>query len=120
MATRVVGVEPVLISGLDVIQGVLPAAHIQGIAVRQEGATAQLLDVIRHHPGIVRAQEGQVAHFPEVNFDGREFILKINAVHAGSGHQFIQLIQQGRGVMGTQIGKIHLGCAHVFSSYHLP
>ena len=47
------------------LQRVFPAAYVQRIAVREEGPAAQGLDIIGHHPGIIRPQEGEVPISPK-------------------------------------------------------
>ena len=51
-------VEPVLCRCQQVLQGVLPATRIEGVAVGEEGLAAQLLHHVHHRSGVVGTQEG--------------------------------------------------------------
>ena len=90
------------------IQGILSAAHIQGVAVRQEGLSSQLLHHIRHHFGIVGAKVGQIAGLSKVNLDGHKVILKVNLVNACRLNQPSQLVRQGLPVSGAHVSKVNL------------
>ena len=110
MAAGGIGGEAVEVSGLDVIQGILPGADIHGVAVRQEGLAAQLLHKIHHHPGIAGAQMGHVAQLTKVNLDGNVLVLEIDLIHSGGHNQPGQLLGQRLGSAGAEIGEINLGC----------
>ena len=84
--TGLEGVKAVLVSAFQVLQGVLAAADVKGVAVGQKGAAAQALDVIAHHPGVLRAQIGEVAGFAKVHFDGDKAVGKVDAFKAGGLH----------------------------------
>ena len=66
------------------VQRVLASAHVQGVAVGQEGLAAQLLDHFDHHGGIVGTQIRQVARLAEVDLDGGILVGEINLADAGS------------------------------------
>ena len=58
MTAEVIGVEAVLIGGLQMVKRVLSAADIERIAICEEGLAAELLDQIDHGAGVVRTQIG--------------------------------------------------------------
>ena len=69
------------------LQRVLAAPRIQGVAVRQEGLAALLFYHIYYRSSVIGAQEGQVARFAEVHFDRNEFPLKVDGINAGPADQ---------------------------------
>ena len=89
------------------VQGVFAAAHIQGVAVGQEGLAAQLLDHFDHHGGIVGPQIGQVAGLAEVDLDGRVFVGEINLPDTGGFDQPFQFLGQVFVERSAQVGKIN-------------
>ena len=86
--------ESVLIGRIQMIQRILPSAHIQGIAVGKEGLSAQLLHRIHNHRRIVGTQESQVPGLPKMHLDSCIFPVKINLVHPRSQDQPLQLLGQ--------------------------
>ena len=66
------GPEAVQLGAGHVLEGVLSAARIQGVAVGQEGHTALLLAQVGHDLGVVGAQIGQVAQLAEMYLDDDE------------------------------------------------
>ena len=82
MAAGGEGGEAVFIGGVQVVQGVFPAAHVQGVAVGEEGLAAQLLHQVGHHLGVVGPQEGQVARLAKVDFNGGVLVGKIDVANA--------------------------------------
>ena len=110
MAAGGVRVEAVDIGGLQVVQGVLPPAHVQRVAVRQEGLAPLGLDEVRHGPGPVGPEVGQVSRLAEVHLDGDEFVLHINLAEPGGHHQPGQLLGQVLPPAGAaEICEINLG-----------
>ena len=61
------GAEAVEHGHIQVIDGIFPAPHVQGVAVGEEGDAPLLPDQVGHHLDIVGAQVGQVALLPEVD-----------------------------------------------------
>ena len=106
------GPEAVQLGTGEVLQCVLAAARIQGVAVGQKRQTALLLAQVSHHLGVVGAQECQIAQLTEMHLDGNEFAIHINVLDAGSNAHAAQLVQQA-GAHGTaEICIIDLGCFH--------
>ena len=94
------------------LQGVLAATHIQGIAVGQKGDAAQLLYHIGHCLGIVRPQEAQVARLPEVQLDGDKLLLHVDIADSRCADQPLQLFGEIVSVTGSQVGIIHFCWVH--------
>ena len=99
------------------IQGISPGTNIQGVAVGQEGLAAQILDDIHEDTGIAGAQVGHIAQFAEVDLDSHEFILEIDLVDAGGQNQPCQLLGEGFGCSGAEVGEIYLGCHEGYLLY---
>ena len=95
------------------IQGILPGANIHGIGIGEEGLAPQLLDDIHQHPGVAGPEMGHVAQLTEVNLDGDKLVLEIDLINTGGENQPGQLLGQGFGRAGAEIGKINLGCHNV-------
>ena len=108
------GPEAVQLGAGQVLEGVLSAARIQGIAVSQEGHTALLLAQVGHHLGVVGAQIGQVAQLAEMHLDGDELALHVDVLDACRDAQAAQLIGEA-GTYGTaEIGIVDGRCFHRF------
>ena len=115
-----VGGKAVDIGGLNMVQSVLPTAHVQGVAVRQEGFSALALHQVGHYLGPVGPQIGQVARLTEVHFNGDEFPLHVNVAEAGGHHQAGQLLGQVFPPTGTaEIRKVDFCffCHSIFSFF---
>ena len=112
LAARGIGAEAVEERRVQVIQGVLPGAHVEGVAVGEEGVAAQLLDIVGHVPGEVGAQEGQVAQLAEVDLDGHILPLEVNLIHARGLHELAELRLVVLAVLHAEIGKIHGSTFH--------
>ena len=105
--------EAVLPGALQVLQRILAAAGIHGVAVGQEGVSALFLHQIRHRAGIVRAQEAQVAQLAEVHLDGHELAVHVNLADPGLLHQLLQLAHQAAAAhCDAKIRKINLRILH--------
>ena len=100
-------VEAVDHGAVHVIQRVLPAAHVQGVAVGQEGLAAPLLHEVRHGLCPVGPQIGQIARLAEMQLDGHKLLVEINIAHPRRFQQPRQLLLQILMIIGTQIGKIY-------------
>ena len=87
-----IGGKTVDIGRFQVIQRVFAAAHIQGVAVRQEGLAALAFYQIRHGLGPVGPQIGQVARLAEVHLDGHILAVHVDVAETGSHHQPGQLL----------------------------
>ena len=86
---RIIAVE---VGTVQVFQGMLTAARIERIAVRQERAAAQFLDQIGNGLDILRAQRSQTAQFTEMHLDGNEFPFKINLFNASFLAKLLQFL----------------------------
>ena len=100
-------VEPVLRRCQQVFQGVLAAPWVEGVAVGEEGLASQLFHHVYHGSGVVGTQEGQVARFAKVHFDGNEFSLKVDGVHACLTDELLELFGQALFMVGSKVCKIY-------------
>ena len=100
--------EAILPSAVEVLDGVLAAAGVQRIAVRQEGHAAQLADHVGHGLDVVGAQVGAVAQLPKVHLDGYELALKIDPLNARRAYQLLQLLAKADADAGPEIGEENL------------
>ena len=78
VAAGIVGIEPILISAFQMVEGVFAAAHIQRVAVSQERFAAHIFDHVDDGAGIVGTKVRQVARFSEVDLDGDEFAVQFH------------------------------------------
>ena len=108
LAAGRVGREPVPVRAADVFEGVLATAHIQGVAIRQEGFAAQPLHHVRDDARVVGAQEGQVSQLAEVNLDGDELVLEIDLLDASAFDEAAQLVELALTTVRAQVGAVHL------------
>ena len=106
------GPEAVQLGTGEVLQCVLAAARIQGVAVGQKRQTALLLAQVGHHLGIVGAQECQIAQLTEMHLDGNELAIHINVLDAGGNAHAAQLVQQAGAHRTAEICIINFGCFH--------
>ncbi|CUP47174.1 Uncharacterised protein [Anaerotruncus colihominis] len=90
------------------INRILTPADIQRITVGQEGPTAFFLDQVSYNLGKIRTQKREVARFPEMNFNRRKLILKIDRLHPCRADQTVQLFEKAVLQTHTQICKINL------------
>ena len=104
--------EAVHIGGVQMVKGVLAAAHIEGVAVGQEGLAAQLLHIVCHHPGIVGPQKGQISVLAKMDLDGGVLIGEVDGFKAGGLHQPVQLFQQVLLAGGLEGGKVYVRMCH--------
>ena len=106
------GPEAVQLGAGQMLEGVLAAARVQGVAVGQEGHTALLLAQVGHDLGVVGAQIGQVAQLAEMHLDGDELALHVDVLDACRDAQAAQLIGEA-GTHGTaEIGIVDGRCFH--------
>ena len=92
LTSRGHGVESVETRRIQMIQPILPSPYIQGVAVGEEGLATPLLHEICHRLGPVGPQEGQIARFTKVHFDGHELPVEIDLAHPGGFHEAGQLL----------------------------
>ena len=88
------------------------AADIEGIAVRQEDFAAELLDIVRHNLGILRAEIGEVTELPEVNFDSGKIVFKMNGFKACALHQPVKLLGKGFAGCSVKISEVYCRFFH--------
>ena len=111
LATRGIRGKTVLVGGIDVLERVFAATHIERIAVGEEGLAAQLLHDIRDGAGVVGAQKAQVAQLAKVNLDGDELVLKVDLLNTGATDEALELVELALTSMRAQVGEVHLsGC----------
>ena len=92
------------------VQGVFSGADVHGVGVRQEGLAAQVLDQVHDDPGIAGPQMGHIPQLAKVDLDGHKLVLEVDLVHAGGQAQPGQLLGQGLGRAGAEIGEIDFRC----------
>ena len=103
------GCKAILPCTLQMLQGVLPAARVHGIAVSKEGLAPQLLDDVHHRPGVVGAQIADIAQLTEVELDGHKFTLQVQVLNARLLNQLFQLGGQAVSIgLCMEIGEINL------------
>ena len=115
LAARSVRGKAVLVGGVDVLERVFAATHIERVAVSEEGLAAQLLHDIRDGAGVVGAQKAQVAQLAKVNLNGDELVLKVDLLNAGATDEALELVELALASMRAQVGEVHLcwcdGCS---------
>ena len=111
LAARGIRGKAVLVGGVDVLERVFAATHIERVAVGEEGLAAQLLHDIRDGAGVVGAQKAQVAQLAKVNLDGDELVLKVDLLNTGATDEALELVELALASMRAQVGEVHLsGC----------
>ena len=111
LATRGIRSKTVLVGGVDVLERVFAATHIERVAVGEEGLAAQLLHDIRDGASVVGAQKAQVAQLAKVNLDGDELVLKVDLLNSGVTDEALELVELALASMRAQVGEVHLsGC----------
>ena len=106
------GPEAVELRAVQVIQRVIAAAHIERAAICEERAAALLLTQIRHHLRVIGAQEGQIAQFAEMHFDGDEALIHFDTPETGGEAQTAQLFRQRHIGDRAEIGEPYGGFVH--------
>ena len=118
LAARGVRGKAVLVGGVDVLERIFAATHIERVAVGEEGLAAQLLHDIRDGAGVVGAQKAQVAQLAKVNLNGDELVLKVDLLNTGATDEALELVELALASMRAQVGEVHLcrccgcGCGH--------
>ena len=111
LATRGIRGKAVLIRGIDVLERVFAATHIERVAVGEEGLAAQLLHDIRDGASVVGAQKAQIAQLAKVNLDSDELVLKVDLLNTGVTDEALKLVELALASMRAQVGEVHLsGC----------
>ena len=90
------------------LEGVLAASGVEGVAVGQEGLASQLRDHVHHRPGVVGAQESHVAELPEVHLDGYELAVHVDASDSGLDES-LELVGRTLVRLAAKISVIYLG-----------
>jgi len=111
------GGEAVFIGGVQMLQRLLAATHIQGVGVGQEGLAAQLLDEISQCLGVLGTEIGHVARFAHVQLDAGELFGKINVLDASGDQQTAELLGNILFSAG-KIGEIDFRGHGVYSFSH--
>ena len=114
LAARGHGPEAVGLGAGQVLQRVFAAARVEGVAVGQEREAALLLAQVRHHFGIVGAQERQVAQLPKVHLDGHELAVHVDVLDASRQAQPTQLFRQTGAHRTPEVGIVNSRCFHCF------
>ncbi len=102
-------VKAVDIGTFNMLQGVLAAAWIKGVAVCQKRQSPLLFYQIRNSLGIVWPQEGKIPQLPKMHFDGHKLLVKINILDTCCDAQTLHLDGPAGANLGTKICKINLG-----------
>ena len=111
LAARGIRGKAVLVGGIDVLERVFAAAHIERVAVGEEGLAAQLLHDVCDGAGVVGAQKAQVAQLAKVNLDGDKLVLEVDLLNAGAANEALEFVELALASMRAQVGKVHLsGC----------
>ncbi len=103
------GGKAVFIGGVQMLQGVLPAAHIKGVGVGQKGLAPQLLHQVGHRLGVLGPEIGHVARLAHMQLDAGELFVEIDPFDARRDEQAAQFFGNIFSLAG-KIGKINLGC----------
>ena len=106
------GGEAVFPGAVQVLQGVFPAAHIEGVAVGEEGLSAQLFHHISHRLGVVGAEKTQIAQLAEVHFDGHELVIHVDFANASGPDQPLELGGKALAQLGAEIGVVYFCFFH--------
>ena len=111
LAARGIRGKAVLIRGVDVLERVFAATHIERVAIGEEGLATQLLHDICDGAGVVGAQKAQIAQLAKVNLDGDELVLKVDLLDTGAANEALELVELALASMRAQVGEVHLsGC----------
>ena len=100
------GIESVVHSGVEVVDCIRAAARVEGVAVSEEDFRSQAAQQVHYGGGIVGADVGEVAGLSEVDLDGGEPALEINALDAGPFYQPDQLGHHIIARSCPQVGEI--------------
>ena len=111
LAAGGVGREAVLVGAVDVLERVLAAAHVERVAVREEGLAAQLLDHVGDSARIVGPQEAEVAQLAKVDLDGNELVLEVDLLDARLSDKSLELVELALLGVRAQVGVVDLGDA---------
>ena len=98
------------------VEGVLAAADIEGVAVGQKDLAAELLHIVRDDLGVLRPQIREVAELAEVDLDRGVAVGEVDFFKTRLFHQAAQLLWK-RLVGDVKIGKVYGGFCHVVSSF---
>ena len=113
--------EPIFICRLQMLERILAASDIQGVAVGQERHPAQLLYQVRDRLRVVRPQIRQIPRLSEVDLDCGQLAVKVDLPNPRFLQQLFQLVQKARPHGYPQIGKVYRRFFHLsvssFGSY---
>ena len=101
-------VEAIGVRAVQVVERVLAAAHVERVAVGDEGFAAQLAHDVDDDAGVVGAQVGQVARLAEVHLDGDELVLHVNLLDARLAHEVVELLGQVGLAVRAHVGEVDL------------
>ncbi len=102
---------------VQVVDGVFTAAHIEGVAIGEEGDTSQALHHIGHHLHIIGAKVGQISFFPKVELQSGEAVGEINVFDAGGADELFQLPQKVGIPVHMEVGIVDFGRIHGILSF---
>ena len=90
------------------LNGIFPAARIQGIAVGQKRLSAAFLYQVRHGLGIIGPEIAHISQLAEMHLDCYKFSFHIDLVHPCRLQKALQLFHRAFVHLTTKICKIYL------------
>ena len=112
LAARRRRVETVEIRAVHMLQGMLAAARIKRVAVRQKRHAALLLDEVCHDFRILRTQICHVAELTEMHLDGHELAIHIDVLDTRCNAERLELLHDIAANRHTKIRKINFRLFH--------
>ena len=89
------------------LQGVLSAAWIKGIAVSKERDTALFLNHIGNNLGIVWTEKRHVTKLAKMHFDSHELIFHVNIFKSSLDKELFHFGQNTGANRNAKIGKVN-------------
>ena len=101
-------VEAVGVRGVEVVEGILAAAHVEGVAVGEEGLAAELADEVDDDLDVIGAQVGRATRLAEVQLDRHELVVEVDGLDAGLAAEAIELDEGALPSVGAEVGEVDL------------